>query len=65
MAGLSNTNYRKHTSLYTTGGKKDTKEFVAKVAREGRKFGLRLVIVSHHPRGIDVNILSQMGSSQL
>jgi DNA double-strand break repair helicase HerA and related ATPase len=40
----------------------DTKYFASKVAREGRKFGLGLVIVSQRPRGIDANILSQMGS---
>jgi len=40
----------------------DTKYFASKVAREGRKFGLGLVIVSQRPRGIDPNILSQMGS---
>ncbi len=40
----------------------DTKYFAGKVAREGRKFGLGLVIVSQRPRGIDSNILSQMGS---
>ncbi len=40
----------------------ETKYFASKVAREGRKFGLGLVIVSQRPRGIDPNILSQMGS---
>ncbi len=40
----------------------ETKYFAGKVAREGRKFGLGLVIVSQRPRGIDANILSQMGS---
>ncbi len=40
----------------------ETKYFASKVAREGRKFGLGLVIVSQRPRGIDANILSQMGS---
>lgn len=40
----------------------DAKYFASKVAREGRKFGLGLVIVSQRPRGIDANILSQMGS---
>jgi DNA helicase HerA-like ATPase len=40
----------------------DTKYFASKVAREGRKFGLGLVIVSQRPRGLDANILSQMGS---
>jgi DNA helicase HerA-like ATPase len=38
------------------------KYFASKVAREGRKFGVGLVIVSQRPRGIDANILSQMGS---
>ncbi|MGH9993243.1 MAG: ATP-binding protein, partial [Nitrososphaera sp.] len=40
----------------------ETKYYASKVAREGRKFGLGLVIVSQRPRGIDANILSQMGS---
>jgi DNA helicase HerA-like ATPase len=40
----------------------ETKYFASKVAREGRKFGLGLVIVSQRPRAIDPNILSQMGS---
>src|ERR671922_1037805 len=40
----------------------ETKYFASQVAREGRKFGLGLVIVSQRPRGIDANILSQMGS---
>jgi len=40
----------------------ETKYHASKVAREGRKFGLGLVIVSQRPRGIDSNILSQMGS---
>lgn len=38
------------------------KYYASKVAREGRKFGLGLVIVSQRPRSIDANILSQMGS---
>jgi DNA helicase HerA-like ATPase len=42
--------------------KTETKYFASKVAREGRKFGLGLVIVSQRPRAIDANILSQMGS---
>ncbi len=40
----------------------DTKYIAAKIAREGRKFGLGLAIVSQRPRAIDPNILSQMGS---
>jgi hypothetical protein len=40
----------------------DTKYLAGKVAREGRKFGFGLVIVSQRPRSIDPNVLSQMGS---
>src|ERR671930_738460 len=40
----------------------DTKYFAAKVAREGRKFGVGLVVVSQRPRSIDSNVLSQLGS---
>ncbi|HKU33679.1 MAG TPA: ATP-binding protein, partial [Candidatus Nitrosotalea sp.] len=32
------------------------------VAREGRKFGIGLGVVSQRPRNIDPNVLSQMGS---
>lgn len=39
-----------------------TKYWAAKIAREGRKFGLGLGIVSQRPRNIDPNVLSQMGS---
>jgi DNA helicase HerA-like ATPase len=42
--------------------KTDTKYLAAKVAREGRKFGLGLAIISQRPRSIDANVLSQMGS---
>ena len=38
------------------------KYWVAKIAREGRKFGLGLGIVSQRPRSVDLNVLSQMGS---
>lgn len=40
----------------------ETKYLAAKVAREGRKFGMGLVVVSQRPRSIDPNVLSQMGS---
>lgn len=40
----------------------DTKYIASKVAREGRKFGVGLVIVSQRPRSLDPNVLSQMGS---
>ena len=32
------------------------------IVREGRKFGVGLIIVSQRPRGLDPNILSQIGS---
>ncbi len=38
------------------------KYWAAKIAREGRKFGLGLGIVSQRPRDIEANVLSQMGS---
>jgi len=38
------------------------KYWAAKIAREGRKFGLGLCIVSQRPRSVDLNVLSQMGS---
>ncbi len=40
----------------------DTKYWASKVAREGRKFGMGLGVVSQRPRNIDPNVLSQMGS---
>ena len=38
------------------------KYWATKIAREGRKFGLGLGIVSQRPRSIEPGILSQMGS---
>ena len=38
------------------------KYWASRIAREGRKFGVGLCIVSQRPRGIDINVLSQMGS---
>ncbi|KKM21538.1 hypothetical protein LCGC14_1634460, partial [marine sediment metagenome] len=38
------------------------KYWASKIAREGRKFGLGLGVVSQRPRSIDPNVLSQMGS---
>jgi len=38
------------------------KYWAAKIAREGRKFGMGLGIVSQRPRSVDLNVLSQMGS---
>jgi len=39
-----------------------TKYWASKIAREGRKFGVGLCVVSQRPRNIDSNVLSQMGS---
>ncbi len=43
-------------------GDTDTKRIAAKVAREGRKFGMGLVIISQRPRRVDADVISQMGS---
>lgn len=37
-----------------------TKFWASRIAREGRKFGIGLIIVSQRPKGLDENILSQM-----
>ncbi|ARM75000.1 DNA double-strand break repair helicase HerA [Acidianus manzaensis] len=37
-----------------------TKFWASRIAREGRKFGVGLIIVSQRPKGLDENILSQM-----
>ena len=38
------------------------KQAIERIAREGRKYGVGLVIVSQRPKGIDPNVLSQMNS---
>jgi len=38
------------------------KQAIERIAREGRKYGIGLVIVSQRPKGIDPNVLSQMNS---
>ena len=40
----------------------DSKYYIARIAREGRKFGLGLVIVTQRPKGLDKEILSQMNN---
>jgi len=40
----------------------DARRVASKVAREGRKFGLSLIVVSQRPSRVDQDILSQMGS---
>lgn len=44
------------------GFRSKASDVVAKVAREGRKFGVGLIIISQRPSKIDQNVLSQMGS---
>ena len=39
-----------------------SKYWLSRIAREGRKFGLGLVLVSQRPKGLDQNILSQANS---
>ena len=39
-----------------------TKDVASMIAREGRKFGVSLVIVSQRPQRLDQDVLSQMGS---
>ena len=40
----------------------DAKYVASKVAREGRKFGVALIVVSQRPSRLDSDVLSQMGS---
>jgi DNA helicase HerA-like ATPase len=40
----------------------DAKYMASKIAREGRKFGVSLIIVSQRPSRLDQDVLSQMGS---
>jgi DNA helicase HerA-like ATPase len=44
------------------GEESDTSYIASKVAREGRKFGMALIIASQRPRRVDQDVLSQMGS---
>jgi DNA helicase HerA-like ATPase len=45
-----------------SGGSTYCSEIVSKVAREGRKFGLSLVLVSQRPSRLNADVVSQMGS---
>ncbi len=40
----------------------ESKYYIARIAREGRKFGLGLTIVTQRPKGLDREILSQMNN---
>ena len=42
-----------------------TKRWAARIAREGRKFGVGLVIVSQRPKKLDPDVLSQMNNMVL
>ncbi|WP_457640719.1 helicase HerA domain-containing protein [Persephonella sp.] len=40
----------------------ESKYYISRIAREGRKFGLGLAIVTQRPKGLDKEILSQMNN---
>ena len=40
----------------------DAKYMASKIAREGRKFGVSLIVISQRPSRVDQDVLSQMGS---
>ena len=46
------------------GDKRNTesKYYIARIAREGRKFGLGITVVTQRPKGLDKEILSQMNN---
>ncbi|MEM2213870.1 MAG: ATP-binding protein [Candidatus Nezhaarchaeales archaeon] len=49
--------------LYLSSEAEDAaKQAIERIAREGRKYGVGLVIVSQRPKGIDPNVLSQINS---
>jgi DNA helicase HerA-like ATPase len=49
-------------SFLPTDRDTDAKYMASKIAREGRKFGVSLIIVSQRPSRVDQDVLSQMGS---
>jgi DNA helicase HerA-like ATPase len=51
--------------LVPADGDTETRYWAARVAREGRKFGVGLVLVSQRPRGLDVDVLSQTSTKLL
>ncbi|MEM3684470.1 MAG: ATP-binding protein [Conexivisphaerales archaeon] len=51
-----------HTFLPAGDAKNKSKLIAAKIASEGRKFGVSLIVVSQRPSRLDQDILSQMGS---
>ncbi|ADL19907.1 Bipolar DNA helicase [Acidilobus saccharovorans 345-15] len=51
--------------LVPANGNTETRYWAARVAREGRKFGVGLVLVSQRPRGLDVDVLSQTSTKLL
>jgi len=49
-------------SFLPEGRETDAKYMASKIAREGRKFGVSLIIISQRPSRVDQDVLSQMGS---
>ncbi len=48
--------------LIPARGKTETKSMASRIAREGRKFGVSLCLVSQRPTKLDEDVLSQMNS---
>jgi len=44
------------------GGSTECSETIARIAREGRKFGVSLIVVSQRPSRLNSDITSQMGN---
>ena len=51
-----------HTFLPGGEEKTDASRMAFKIAREGRKFGVGLIVISQRPSRVDQDVLSQMGS---
>ncbi|NPA96827.1 MAG: DUF87 domain-containing protein, partial [Crenarchaeota archaeon] len=49
-------------AFISSDGDTATRRAAESIAREGRKFGVGITIVSQRPRGLDPNILSQVGN---
>ena len=49
-------------AFISSDGETATRRAAESIAREGRKFGVGITIVSQRPRGLDPNILSQIGN---
>jgi DNA helicase HerA-like ATPase len=49
-------------AFISTDNETATKRCAGSIVREGRKFGIGLIVVSQRPRGLDPTILSQLGN---